>query len=90
MVNDFLMCFGLSDCELIFISDFVEIPLVSVMEMTQVFFCFFFFHRFCQKLGWDQSFHLLINHHGNYYFKWGRVCVQSPKPPRPDVSFLPF
>lgn len=43
MVNDFLMCFGLSDCELIFISDFVEIPLVSVMEMTQVFFCFFFF-----------------------------------------------
>lgn len=33
MVNDFLMCFVLADCELIFIWDFVEIPLVLVMEM---------------------------------------------------------
>lgn len=59
MVNDFLMCFGLSDCELIFISDFVEIPLVSVMEMTQVFFCFFFFSSILPKTGLGPKFSLI-------------------------------
>lgn len=51
--NDFLMCFGLSDCELIFISDFVEIPLVSVMEMTQ---CIFFFALILPKPGLGPNF----------------------------------